>query len=137
MGFAMTARQPIMCPPYAQISRMKKTGAVERSLRTRLARRSCLHHASPSRPCVSSEIFRRDGKLLVWRDVKAGGHGLADSFNLDQGRASFDTLGIDAGPMLLAIENVRTGLIWRLFHEHEAARRAVRLLQWSKRSEHE
>ena len=81
--------------------------------------------------------LRRDGKLLAWRDVKAGGHGLADSFNLDQGRASFDTLGIDAGPMLLAIENVRTGLIWRLFHEHEAARRAVRLLQWSKRSEHE
>ncbi len=78
--------------------------------------------------------LKHGGKLLAWQNVEEGGHGLADSFNLDQGLAAFDTLGIDAGPMLLAIENARTGLIWRLFHQHEAAQRAVRLLQWKKRN---
>jgi hypothetical protein len=69
------------------------------------------------------------GRLVVWRGVEAGGYGFADSFNLDQGYASDDYVGIDQGPMLLAIENARTGLIWKLFMGHELARRAVARLR--------
>ena len=72
----------------------------------------------------------RSGKLLAWRDPADGGYGLVDSFNLDQQHASDDTIGIDVGPMLLAIENVRTGLVWDLFMQHDVARRAVQRLRF-------
>ncbi len=70
-----------------------------------------------------------DGKPLVWRDPAAGGYGFADAFNIDQGFVSDDYIGIDHGPMLLAIENARTGLIWRLFMRNEMVRESLRRLR--------
>ena len=35
----------------------------------------------------------------------------------------------------MAIENVRTGLIWQLFMQHEVARRAVKRLDFKPRAE--
>ena len=67
----------------------------------------------------------------MWRDPAAGGYAFADSFNLDQRRACDDNVAIDVGPMLLAIENARSGLIWRLFMQHEVAKRAVERLKLS------
>lgn len=75
------------------------------------------------------ELTDDSGKPIVWRDPGTGGHGFADSFNLDQNFASDDYVGIDQGPMLLAIENARTGLIWKLFMRHETARRAIARLK--------
>ncbi len=69
------------------------------------------------------------GRPLVWRDPAKGGYGFVDAFNLDQGYVSDDYVGIDQGPMLLAIENARTGLIWALFMESDTARRGVRRLR--------
>ncbi|HEX6961946.1 MAG TPA: glucoamylase family protein [Lacipirellula sp.] len=69
------------------------------------------------------------GQPLVWRDPAEGGYAFADSFNLDQPHVSDDNIAIDVGPMLVAIENVRTGLVWRLFMQHEVARRAVDALE--------
>jgi hypothetical protein len=77
------------------------------------------------------ELVGRDGQPLVWRDPHRGGYALADSFNLDQGVACDDNVAIDVGPMLLAIENARTGLIWRLFMEHADAQRAVERLKFT------
>jgi len=58
----------------------------------------------------------------LWNDPATGGYGFADSFNLKGPGGSpwvaSDHLAIDQGPMLLAIENARTGLVWRLFQEH-------------------
>ena len=59
-----------------------------------------------------------DGQPLIWHDPATGGYGFADSINLDRGWASDDFVAIDQGPMLLAIENARSGLVWRLFHSH-------------------
>jgi hypothetical protein len=70
-----------------------------------------------------------EGKPFAWREVADGGYGLVDSFNLDQGHAHDDWLGIDQGPMLLAIENVRTGLIWKLFMQNEHVQRALKRLK--------
>jgi hypothetical protein len=70
-----------------------------------------------------------EGRPLVWRDPDAGGYGFADSFNLNQQHASDDNIAIDVGPMLLAIENVRSGLVWRLFMQHGAAQRGVERLR--------
>ncbi|HNO76960.1 MAG TPA: glucoamylase family protein [Phycisphaerae bacterium] len=73
-----------------------------------------------------------NGNPLIWRDPAKGGYGFADSFNLDRGFVSDDYVGIDEGPMILAIENARTGLIWRLFMQHPASQRAVGRLKLSK-----
>ncbi len=70
-----------------------------------------------------------DGGPMVWRDPAAGGYGFVDAFNLDQGYASDDYVGIDQGPIVLAIENVRSGLVWKLFMRSETARRAVERLR--------
>jgi hypothetical protein len=70
-----------------------------------------------------------EGKPLVWRDPNQGGYGFVDAFSLAPPRAQDTYIGVDVGPLLLAIENARTGLIWRLFMQHAAARRAVERLQ--------
>jgi hypothetical protein len=69
------------------------------------------------------------GRPLVWRDPWEGGYGFADAFNRDQDYVSDDYVGIDQGPMLLGIENARSGLIWKLFMRSETARKAVERLQ--------
>lgn len=51
----------------------------------------------------------------IWRDLKQGGYGLPDSFNIDENWISNRTFGIAHGPMLVMIENARTGLIWKSF----------------------
>lgn len=72
-----------------------------------------------------------DGRPLVWRDAEQGGYGFADAFCLTREPpfVSGDYIGIDQGPMLLGIENARTGLIWKLFMRHDVARRAVERLK--------
>ena len=74
-----------------------------------------------------------EGEPLLWRDPAAGGYGFVDAFNLRDPWVSRDYIGIDQGPMLLAIENARTGLIWRLFMAHPVAREAIRQLRFEPR----
>jgi hypothetical protein len=67
------------------------------------------------------------GEPLAWlgspEAPAAGGarglYGFADSFRdgPEPWRAR-DTVAIDHGPMLILIENARTGLVWELFHRH-------------------
>lgn len=73
------------------------------------------------------------GAPLAWRDPTRGGYAFVDSFSLDPPYGQDENLGIDVGPMLLAIENVRTGLIWRLFMEDSNAQRAVARLHLNRR----
>lgn len=87
---------------------------------------------TPAESVAALRAFRTlrkpDGKCMVWWDPKDGGYGLVDAFNLDQDWASDDYVGIDHGPMLLAIENARTGLIWKLFMQHETVKRSLQRL---------
>ncbi|MEM8678365.1 MAG: glucoamylase family protein [Planctomycetota bacterium] len=76
-----------------------------------------------------------DAPWAGWDDPAAGGFGLPDSFQCDLQKASHNALAIDAGPMLIGIENFRTGLIWRLFHEHAMVARGVERLDWRLRAE--
>ncbi len=74
------------------------------------------------------ELTDDNGAPLLWRDPGHGGFGLPDAFNLrSEGEAPWvasDTVAIDHGPMLLGIENARTGLIWSLFSRHPAVQAA-------------
>lgn len=62
----------------------------------------------------------------TWQDPQQGGYGLPDSFNIDENWISSSTIGIAHGPMLLMIENARTGLIWKLFMSNEHIRAGIR-----------
>jgi len=73
------------------------------------------------------------GEPLVWRDPQSGGYGFVDAFQLNPPRAVEVNLGIDQGPMLLAIENARTGLIWRLFMNHPVSQTAAARLKLEPR----
>lgn len=48
-----------------------------------------------------------------------GKYGFADSFNLDRNWVSPMVIGIDQGPLLLMIENYRTGLIWKVMSKQD------------------
>lgn len=51
----------------------------------------------------------------LWADPAQGGFGFQDAFHVEgKGWVAPDVVAIDAGPLLLAIENARSGLIWRL-----------------------
>lgn len=58
----------------------------------------------------------------LWTDPAKGGYGFADAYNQSKGWVAPDHLAIDHGPLLLAIENARTGMVWRLFEQHPIVR---------------
>ena len=81
---------------------------------------SALHHYR--------DLKRPDGSGLVWHDPSNGGYGFQDAYNEGTGWVSSDCVAIDQGPLILAIENARTGLVWRLFHAHPSVREGLRRL---------
>jgi hypothetical protein len=44
-----------------------------------------------------------------------GPFGFYDAFNLTEGWTADSYLAIDQGPIIIMIENYRTGLLWKLF----------------------
>ncbi len=60
----------------------------------------------------------------VWRDPETGGFGFVDAYReAPEGLwVASDTVAIDHGPMVVLIENARTGLIWSLFMRNGAVR---------------
>lgn len=62
------------------------------------------------------------GGTSIWRSVATGGYGFLDAFNVTANWVSDDVLGIDQGPMLLCIENSRTGLVWNQFMSQQVIR---------------
>ena len=64
-----------------------------------------------------------DGAPLVWHDPNDGrGYGFQDAYNLGKQWAAPDCVAIDQGPLVLAIENARTGFVWQTFMSHPAVR---------------
>jgi hypothetical protein len=66
-------------------------------------------------------LTRGDGTPLVWREPvadRSGNYGFKDAFDQSADWAASDYVAIDQGPLLLCIENARTGLVCRLFHGH-------------------
>ena len=63
-------------------------------------------------------IYTRYGDKL-W-----GRYGFGNAFNVDKDWYGPDVIGIDLGMVLLAIEDYRTGLPWKLLASHPSTRRA-------------
>lgn len=77
-------------------------------------------------------VVGKDGTPL-WSDPASGGYGFADAFNAGSGWVGKDHLAIDQGPLLLAIENARTGFVWETFHAHPAVRAGMDRLKLKRR----
>jgi hypothetical protein len=75
-------------------------------------------------------LAQTEALRALWSDPAAGGLGLADSFNEGTGWVSPIHFPIDAGPIVLAIENARTGRVTRLFHSHPIVRAGAERLGW-------
>ena len=54
-----------------------------------------------------------------------GPYGFKDAFNPSQKWFATDYLGIDQGPIVLMIENYRTGRIWHVFMGHPAIQHSL------------
>lgn len=65
-----------------------------------------------------------DGKA-AWKSPEEGGYGFQDGFCLDEHWVSDQVIGIAQGPMLLMIENARTGLIWKLMMKNDIIRQGL------------
>lgn len=65
------------------------------------------------------------GETPLWKGVEEGGYGLWDSFSIDQQWVGDDIFAIANGPMIMGIENYRTGLIWQLMVQNEAIRNGL------------
>ncbi len=57
-----------------------------------------------------------------------GKYGYYDSFNLTAGWVNDDFIGIDQGPMLIMIENFRTGLVWDHVMQDPIIQRGLNIL---------
>ena len=75
----------------------------------------------PDRALADLRAMRRKYGDRVW-----GRYGFCDAFNVDRNWFDADTIGIDAGMALLAIENHRSGLIWKLMASLPSTQRAFR-----------
>lgn len=81
-----------------------------------------------------------DGAPLVWKGIGGGEFGFRDSFHLDardtgqrEGRwVAPDFVAIDQGPMLLGIENARSGNIWDWFRGHRWVREGMTRMGWKR-----
>ncbi len=65
----------------------------------------------------------------LWNDPDSGGYGFQDAFNVGAKWVAPDCLAIDQGPLLLSIENARTGLIWNTFHAHPCVKAGMERLR--------
>ena len=73
-----------------------------------------------------------DGHRLVWKDEYEGGFGFWDSFNLDNGYVAELVIGIDQGPLILSIENYRSGLIWKTFMKNKNIQQGLKRIGFEK-----
>jgi hypothetical protein len=76
---------------------------------------------------VLRHFLTRHGRRL-WREL-----GFVDAFCESQGWYADTFLAIDQGPIVLMIENARTGLLWKLFMSVPEVRAGLRRLGFSSR----
>lgn len=60
-----------------------------------------------------------------------GGYGFKDAFNLSKCWFAPSYLAIDQGPIVVMIENYRSGLLWNLFMQNQNVRSGLTKLGFS------
>lgn len=84
-------------------------------------------------------LERADGTPLLWEDPSKGGWGFFDSYTLDTKSGdpwvAPDRVAIDEGPLILLIENARSGFVWDLFMSHPMVRAGLERLRLERSQE--
>ncbi|NUN10304.1 MAG: Tat pathway signal protein [Ignavibacteriaceae bacterium] len=80
--------------------------------------------------CVPAlyNMFTKYGPQGLWSK-----YGLKDAFNLTAGWIGPDYIGIDQGPIVIQIENYKSGLIWKYFMKNKYVRDGLKRLGFVKR----
>lgn len=76
-------------------------------------------------------MYQKYGEKGLW-----GRYGFLDAFNPTLNWYDSDYLGIDQGPILLMIENFRTGLIWKYCMKDAVIQKGIRRLEFRKETSH-
>ena len=81
---------------------------------------------TPDESMKALKHFYYDLGSSIW-----GKYGFADAFNQTTGWVASDQLAIDQGPIIVMIENHRTGLLWRLFMSCPEVLEGLRVLDFT------
>lgn len=65
------------------------------------------------------------GDRPIWHAPELGGYGFPDGFNVDRKWIADRVFAIAHGPMLLLIENARSGMVWDAFMAHPAIKEGL------------
>lgn len=87
-----------------------------------------------SLPFLPRHSIRALRKLYDEHRNAWGKYGFADSVNPTTGFVARDALGLDAGAILLGIENYRSQLIWNLFMRNMWVRKTTQTIRWKTRA---
>ena len=68
----------------------------------------------------------------IYGDRLWGEYGFRDAFSLDNNWFASSYIAIDQGPIVVMIENARTGLLWQLFMQNEDVLRGLSALGFSR-----
>ncbi len=86
-----------------------------------------------SLPFVPQHALRALRKLYDDHHEAWGKYGFADSVNPLQSFVTRDAIGLDAGTILLGIENYRSRFVWRLFMRNSWIQETTRKIAWTQR----
>ena len=82
----------------------------------------------PYTPAASLETLRF--LFDTYQGDISGTYGLYDAYNPTEDWFATDYISIDQGPIIVMIENYRTGLLWRLFMSNQEIRPALAAMGW-------
>jgi hypothetical protein len=89
--------------------------------------------------CGSSIVFTPQESIACLENIRTyysdamwGPYGFSDAMNVGKGWFSDKVLAIDQGPLLLMIENYRTGLIWRIMGKSAPIQAALKKIGFQK-----
>ena len=89
--------------------------------------------------CGSSIVFTPEASIACLENIRTyysdamwGPYGFSDAMNVGKQWFSDKVLAIDQGPLLLMIENYRTGLIWKLMSQSAPVRAALEKIGFRK-----
>jgi len=78
----------------------------------------------PEASMKALKYYYRDCGSFLW-----GEYGFRDAFNLQEDWCANIYMGLNQAPMVVMIENYRTGLIWKLFMQNKEVQKALREIE--------
>lgn len=82
---------------------------------------------TPDASMAALRNYYRNMGSFLW-----GEYGFRDAFNLDDNWCSEIFMGLNQGPIVVMIENHRSGLIWRLFMQNKDVKKALQKISVEK-----